>query len=198
MSIPHDLISGLVLSGGQGRRMGGTDKGLQPFKGAPMVMHTILRLEPQVGIVKVNANRNLAAYESLGVVVIPDVIGDFAGPLAGFQAGLENCEHPYLVTVPCDSPKFPLDLVDKLSQALIIQDLDLVYAATLEDGEIQTHPVFALMKSTVISTLTPFLTGGGRKIDKWFESMKTAYVVFDDAAAFVNVNTIDELRALQT
>lgn len=178
--------------------MGGTDKGLQPFKGAPMVMHTILRLEPQVGIVKVNANRNLAAYESLGVAVIPDVIGDFAGPLAGFQAGLENCEHPYLITVPCDSPKFPLDLVDKLSQALIIQDLDLVYAATLEDGEIQTHPVFALMKSTVISTLTPFLSGGGRKIDKWFQSMKTAYVVFDDAAAFANVNTIDELRALQT
>ena len=74
MFIPRDVISGLVLSGGQGRRMGGTDKGLQPFKGAPMAMHTIMRLEPQVDVVKINANRNLAAYESLGVSVLPDVI----------------------------------------------------------------------------------------------------------------------------
>lgn len=197
MFIPRDVISGLVLSGGQGRRMGGTDKGLQPFKGAPMAMHTIMRLEPQVDVVKINANRNLAAYESLGVSVLPDVIGDFAGPLAGFQAGLENCEHPYLVTVPCDSPRFPMDLVEKLSQALIVQDLDLAYAATIENGELRTHPVFALMKSSVTDSLLPFLSGGGRKIDKWFESMKTNYVVFDDLAAFANVNTVEELRALQ-
>ena len=115
--------------------MGGADKGLQPFKGAPMAMHTIMRLEPQVDMVRVNANRNLAAYESMGVVVIPDVIGEFAGPLAGFQAGLEACEHPYLITVPCDSPRFPMDLVEKLSQALIIQDLDVAYAATMENGQ---------------------------------------------------------------
>jgi molybdopterin-guanine dinucleotide biosynthesis protein A len=132
------------------------------------------------------------------VAVLPDVIGDFAGPLAGFQAGLENCEHPYLVTVPCDSPRFPLDLVEKLSEALIIQDLDLAYAATLEDGQVRTHPVFALMKSSVTDTLIPFVTGGGRKIDQWFESMKTNYVVFEDNAAFANINTIEELRALQS
>ncbi len=198
MLIQRNFISGLVLSGGQGRRMGGTDKGLQPFKGAPMAMHTIMRLEPQVDIVKINANRNLAGYESLGVAVLPDVIGDFAGPLAGFQAGLENCEHPYLVTVPCDSPRFPMDLVEKLAEALIIQDLDLAYAATLEEGQVRTHPVFALMKASVTDTLIPFITGGGRKIDQWFESMKTNYVIFDDVAAFANINTMEELRALQS
>jgi molybdopterin-guanine dinucleotide biosynthesis protein A len=197
MFIPRDVISGLVLSGGQGRRMGGTDKGLQPFRGAPMAMHTIMRLEPQVDVVKINANRNISAYESLGVSVLPDVIGDFAGPLAGFQAGLENCEHPYFVTVPCDSPKFPMNLVEKFSEALIVQDLDLVYAATMEDGELRTHPVFSMMNSSVIDSLSVFLAGGGRKIDKWFETMKTNYVVFEDAAAFANVNTVEELRALQ-
>jgi len=197
MFIPRDVISGLVLSGGQGRRMGGTDKGLQPFKGAPMAMHIIMRLEPQVDLVKINANRNLSAYESLGVSVLPDAIGDFAGPLAGFQAGLENSEHAYLVTVPCDSPKFPMNLVEKLSEALIVQDLDVAYAATMENGEVRTHPVFALMKSTVVDSLSIFMSGGGRKIDKWFETMKTNYVVFDDLAAFANVNTVEELRALQ-
>lgn len=197
MYIPRDLISGLVLSGGRGQRMGGADKGLQPFKGAPMAMHTIMRLEPQVDIVRINANRNLAAYESLGVAVIPDVIGDFAGPLAGFQAGLEACEHPYLVTVPCDSPRFPSDLVEKLSEALLIQDLDIAFAATLEDGEVMSHPVFCLMKSSVITSLTTFLGGGGRKIDQWFKLNKTAPVIFDDLAAFANINTHEELRSLQ-
>jgi molybdopterin-guanine dinucleotide biosynthesis protein A len=193
MFIPRDLISGLVLSGGRGQRMGGADKGLQPFKGAPMAMHTIMRLEPQVDMVRVNANRNLAAYESMGVIVIPDVIGDFAGPLAGFQAGLETCEHPYLITVPCDSPRFPMDLVEKLSHALIIQDLDVAYAATMEDGIVMSHPVFCLMKSTVITSLTTFLGGGGRKIDQWFDLLKTAPVIFDDLAAFANINTHEEL-----
>lgn len=197
MYIPRDLISGLVLSGGRGQRMGGADKGLQPFKGAPMAMHTIMRLEPQVDMVRINANRNLAAYESLGVAVIPDVIGDFAGPLAGFQAGLEACEHPYLVTVPCDSPRFPSDLVERLSEALLIQDLDIAFAATLEDGEVMSHPVFCLMKSSVITSLTTFLGGGGRKIDQWFKLNKTAPVIFDDLAAFANINTHEELRSLQ-
>ena len=197
MYIPRDLISGLVLSGGRGQRMGGADKGLQPFKGAPMAMHTIMRLEPQVDMVRINANRNLAAYESLGVAVIPDVIGDFAGPLAGFQAGLEACEHPYLVTVPCDSPRFPSDLVEKLSEALLIQDLDIAFAATLEDGEVMSHPVFCLMKSSVITSLTTFLGGGGRKIDQWFKLNKTAPVIFDDLDAFANINTHEELRSLQ-
>jgi molybdopterin-guanine dinucleotide biosynthesis protein A len=197
MSIPRELIAGLVLSGGRGQRMGGSDKGLQPFQGAPMVMHTLMRLEPQVDVLSVNANRNLAAYESLGSTVIPDSIGDFAGPLAGFQAGLEMCEHIYMVTVPCDSPRFPSNLVEKLSEALLIQDLDIAYAATMEDGKVMSHPVFCLMKSTTITSLTTFLGGGGRKIDEWFKLNKTAPVIFDDAAAFANINTHEELRNLQ-
>ena len=112
MSIPHDLISGLVLSGGQGRRMGGTDKGLQPFKGAPMVMHTILRLEPQVGIVKVNANRNLAAYESLGVVVIPDVIGAFA-ELDSCKVTARAVCHPEKLHIPITSIQIEYSLLNR-------------------------------------------------------------------------------------
>ena len=105
-------ITGLVLAGGRGSRMGGADKGLQSYRGMPLAMHAMLRLAPQVGRVMINANRNLAAYESFGAPVFTDASGDFAGPLAGFVAGLEQCDTPYLVTVPCDSPLFPDDLVE--------------------------------------------------------------------------------------
>ena len=117
MIAPED-ITGLVLAGGRGSRMGGVDKGLQNHHGVPLALHALLRLAPQVGLTMINANRNLAAYESMGVPVWPDALADFAGPLAGFLAGLEHCDTPYLVTVPCDSPRFPEDLVARLASAL--------------------------------------------------------------------------------
>ena len=116
--IAREQITGLVLAGGRGSRMGGVDKGLQSYHGVPLALHALLRLAPQVGSAMINANRNLAAYESFGVPVWPDALPDFAGPLAGFLAGLEHCETPYLVTLPCDSPLFPEDLVARLAQAL--------------------------------------------------------------------------------
>ncbi|RYY64494.1 MAG: molybdenum cofactor guanylyltransferase, partial [Comamonadaceae bacterium] len=95
--ISKDDITGVILAGGRGSRMGGADKGLQNFRGVPLALHTMLRLAPQVGEVMVNANRNLAAYESFGVPVWPDALSDYPGPLAGFLTGLEQCETEYLV-----------------------------------------------------------------------------------------------------
>ena len=130
---PKD-ITGLVLCGGRGTRMGGVDKGLQNHHGIPLALHALLRLQPQVGQVMLNANRNLAAYESFGVQVWPDPMADHPGPLAGWLAGLEHCETPYMVTVPCDSPHFPLDLVPRLAQALVAGDHDIAMAASIEKG----------------------------------------------------------------
>jgi molybdopterin-guanine dinucleotide biosynthesis protein A len=190
-------ITGLVLCGGRGSRMGGVDKGLQNFQGMPLALHALLRLRPQVGDVLINANRNLAAYESLGAPVWPDPMGDYPGPLAGWLAGLEHCETPYMVTVPCDTPHFPVDLVARLAAALTAEDADIAMAATEEDGVRQVQPVFCLLKTTLIESLVAYLTGGQRKIDRWTAQHRCVEVLFDDAAAFFNANTPDELRQLQ-
>ena len=150
MTIATQDITGLVLAGGRGSRMGGVDKGLQNHKGVPLALHALLRLQPQVGEVMINANRNLGAYESMGVPVWPDVQSDFPGPLAGVLVGLERCETPYLVTVPCDTPNFPLDLVDRLARALEAESAEIAMAATRESGEVMAQPVFCLLKSELL------------------------------------------------
>jgi molybdopterin-guanine dinucleotide biosynthesis protein A len=191
-------ITGLVLAGGRGSRMGGVDKGLQSHRGLPLAMHALLRLQPQVGPVLVNANRNLAAYESLGAPVWPDPIEGFGGPLVGFLAGLEHCETPWLVTVPCDTPDFPLDLVEHLARAAAAQDAEIAYAQTTEtDGRTQLHPVFCLMRASLLESLLAFLQGGGRKIDAWFAPHRAVGVPFPDPQAFFNANTPQELAQLQ-
>jgi molybdopterin-guanine dinucleotide biosynthesis protein A len=191
-------VTGLILAGGRGSRMGGVDKGLQPFRGTPLAMHTLLRLAPQTGHLLVNANRNLAAYESFGVPVVTDAVNDFPGPLAGMLAGLQQCETPYMVTAPCDSPLLPTDLVARLSAALLEQDAEIAMAVTQEpDGHTQRHPVFMLMQVTVLPSLAQFLAEGERKIAAWTDRHRTARVLFDDANAFSNINTLDELRALE-
>ena len=190
-------ITGLILAGGRGSRMGGVDKGLQNHHGVPLAMHALMRLAPQVGEIMINANRNLGAYESMGVPVWPDTLADYAGPLAGFLTGLERCETPYLVTVPCDSPLFPDDLVARLAQALVEADAEIAMAATCEDGVLQVQPVFCLMKSSVLESLVRFTQDGQRKIDKWTALHRCIEVAFDDANAFANANTADELKRLQ-
>ncbi len=190
-------ITGLVLAGGRGSRMGGVDKGLQTYQGQPLALQAMLRLAPQVGPILINANRNLAAYESFGVPVFPDATGDFAGPLAGFGAGLEQCETPYLATVPCDSPLFPTDLVDRLAVALEAAGAEIAVACTPENGEMRAQPVFCLMQSMLLESLVRFTQAGGRKIDRWTAQHACVEVPFDDGRAFFNVNTLDELHALQ-
>ena len=177
--------------------MGGVDKGLQSHQGMPLALHALLRLAPQVGHAMINANRNLGAYESMGVPVWPDTIPDYAGPLAGFLTGLERCETSYLVTVPCDTPFFPTDLVERLSAALEAEGAELALAATREDGVVRTHPVFCLMQAALMESLMRFTQAGERKIDRWTGRHRTVEVLFDDAAAFANANTAAELQQLQ-
>jgi len=201
MNIATSDITGLILAGGRGSRMGGVDKGLQNHRGIPLAMHALQRLAPQVGHVMINANRNLGAYDAFGVPVWPDALADYPGPLAGFLAGLEQCETPYLVTVPCDTPNFPLDLVERLGAALIAQDAEIAMAATRDasdaSGVLQPQPVFCLMRAQVIESLVRFTSSGQRKIDKWTAQHRCVEVLFEDEPAFFNANTPDELKYLQ-
>jgi molybdopterin-guanine dinucleotide biosynthesis protein A len=182
-------VSGIVLAGGKGSRMGGVDKGLQPLRGKPMVAWAIARLRPQVDEIVINANQNLEIYGAFGYRVVRDEVGDFAGPLAGLHAGLNAAAHPLVVTVPCDSPFLPPDLVSRLKDSLAENDL-----AVAKTGD-QAHPVFALMKRQVRESLEVFLASGGRKIDAWYAALKVVEVAFDDEAdAFRNINTLEELK----
>ena len=205
-TIPPQEITGLILAGGRGSRMGGVDKGLQNFNGIPLALHALMRLGPQVESVMVNANRNLSAYESFGASVWPDASAEFAGPLSGFLVGLERAETPYVLAVPCDTPRLPLDLAERLAEALVREDADIAMAAAPEtDDQGQTHirtqPVFCLMKIELSESLVKFTHAGGRKIDAWTAQHKTAVVPFDapsdDPLAFANVNTLNELQALE-
>ena len=195
-------ITGLVLAGGRGSRMGGVDKGLQNFNGIPLALHTLMRLQPQVGEMMVNANRNLSAYEAFGAPVWPDVLADYAGPLAGFLTGLERCETPWLATVPCDTPLFPADLVLRLAQAADAGNTEIAMAAAREeDGQLRPQPVFCLLRVELLESLVRFTHGGGRKIDAWTAQHQTAIVPFDasgnDPRAFFNANTLAELHQLE-
>ena len=199
-------VTALILAGGRGSRMGGVDKGLQNFRGMPLALQTLMRLQlqslpPQE--ILINANRNLAAYESLGVAVWPDTLDGFAGPLAGFLTGLERAETPLLLTVPCDTPLFPLDLIERLHTALTAQNADLAMAAAREeDGSVRPQPVFCLLKVVLLDSLVQFTQQGGRKIDAWTSQHRCAIVPFDqpqDAPeAFYNANTLEELQKLES
>jgi molybdenum cofactor guanylyltransferase len=199
-------ITGVVLAGGRGSRMGGIDKGLQKIHGTPMALHALLRLQMQEGggpaDCLINANRNLAAYEAFGVPVWPDTLSDYAGPLAGFLTGLERAETPYVLTVPCDTPLFPLDLLARMAQAFDPENTDIVMACAPEDdGEVRPQPVFCLMSVMLLESLVAFTQAGGRKIDRWTAEHRVKRVAFDqaqdDPRAFFNANTLQELNALQ-
>ena len=205
-SIEPQDITGLILAGGRGSRMGGVDKGLQNFNGIPLALHTLMRLGPQVESVMVNANRNLSAYESFGASVWPDASADFAGPLSGFLVGLERAETPYVLTVPCDTPRLPLDLAERLAAAMVRENADIAMAAAPETDDhgqtqIRAQPVFCLLKIELSESLVRFTHAGGRKIDAWTAQHKTVVVPFDapgdDPLAFANVNTLTELQALE-
>ena len=198
MTIALTDITGLVLAGGRGTRMGGVDKGLQNHKGMPLALCTLMRLTPQVGELMINANRNLSAYESMGVPVWPDALPDYAGPLAGWLTGLERCETPYLVSVPCDTPNFPHDLVEKLALALERDNADIAMATTLEAGLVRRQPVFSLMRASLMESLVQATQTGERKIDRWTAQHHCVEVLFEDARAFFNANTLAELQQLQS
>lgn len=194
---PRPAVTGLVLAGGRGSRMGGVDKGLQPLADRPLARHALERLRPQVGALMVNANRHLDIYAQMGVPVWPDEWPDHPGPLAGMAVGLAHCETPWLATVPCDTPGFPEDLVARLLGAVLEQGAELAMAATREaDGRLQPQPVFCLLGTGLCASLLAFLQGGQRKIDRWSAQHRCAMVVFERPEHFHNVNTLDELERL--
>ena len=188
-------ITGVVLAGGLGRRMGGIDKGLQELRGQPLVHWVVERLAPQVDELLINANQNGERYAAFGHRVVPNEIPDFAGPLAGLHAALSAAAHPLVATAPCDSPFLPADLISRLFSALTATGADLAVARTFD----QPHPVFCLCKRDVLPHLTEFLASGGRKIDRWYATLKVVEVAFDDEAdAFENINTREELGRFET
>lgn len=188
-----------MLAGGRGRRLGGIDKGLQVHDGVALALHAARRLAPQVGAVGLNANRNLEAYAALGLPVWPDTLPDQPGPLAGFLAGLAHCATPYLATVPCDCPRFPLDLVARLARAFDADGaVEIAMAATPDRNGTRAEPVFCLLRAGLRDSIEAYLQNGQRKVESWAASRRCVRVTFDDDAAFFNVNTPADLQQLQT
>lgn len=178
-----------MLAGGQGSRLGGVDKGLQLYESQALAWNAVQRLAPQVSSVMVSANRHLDEYARWGHPVWPDPpdLSGFQGPLAGVLTGLRHCTTPYLVTVPCDCPRFPLDLTARL--AAVLQDAELAMVRTPNGVE----PAFCLMKREVKDSLARYLQSGQRKIERWAAGLRRVEVPFDDPAAFFNINTPRDL-----
>ena len=188
-------ITGLILAGGVGRRMGGVDKGLTVLRGRPMVAWVLERLAPQVSELLINANQNLERYRGFGYPVVSDEIAGFAGPLAGLHAGMKTAHGVFVLMVPCDSPFLPTDLAQRLFDAL---DADLADLAVAKTGA-QPHPVFALARTSLRPHLAAFLEGGGRTVYAWYDSLQIIEVAFDgQEQAFTNINTMDELKAIES
>jgi len=187
-------VTGLVLAGGLARRMGGADKGLMPLAGRPMVEHVIDALRPQVGAILLSANRNQERYAATGYPVIADALDGYQGPLAGLATALRQHVTEFLVTVPCDAPLLPADLVRRLLAACEASDADVAVAS---DGERQ-QSVFLLARARVAPALEAYLAGGGRKVDAWLSRVRVAVADFsDEPGAFVNVNDPDERQRVE-
>lgn len=183
-------ITGVVLAGGLGRRMGGINKGLQMLRGQPMVHWVCQRLQPQVGKLLINANQDLTQYQALGYPVIGDQFAGFAGPLAGLHAALSVADTPWVVTAPCDTPFLPENLVRRLWHSAQVAEADLAVART---GD-QVHPVFCLCRTRLVQHLNDYLTAGERRFAGWYATLRAVEANFDDqAAAFANINTREEL-----
>jgi molybdenum cofactor guanylyltransferase len=196
--ITSEHITALILAGGRAQRMGGIDKGLIPFHGKPLIESAISRLKPQVNTILINANRSITKYSHYGYPVLMDETPDFSGPLAGFSVGLKHCNTPYLLTSPCDSPLLPVDLAKRMAAELEANNLELVFASSKEDdGKVWSQPVFCLMKCGLQDSLDAFLSKDDLKIDRWFKELRSGTVIFENPQAFANVNTPEELAALE-
>ncbi len=193
--IPREQVTGILLAGGLGTRMGHLDKGLQPLDDSTLAGITLQRLKPQVGSVLINANRILSIYEQFGHPVLQDDIPGHVGPLAGMHAGLRHCKTPYLLSVPCDTPGFPEDLAQRLAFAMKVAAADVAFAVTGDHDNPEAHPVFCLMKTTLLPSLEEYLRTGGRKVAGWLLQQAHAQAHFADRAAFMNINTPEDLRA---
>ena len=187
-------ITGVILAGGQARRMGGDDKGLLPFAGHPLVEWAIESLIPQVGDLLISANRHLDIYAAYGFPVVPDLEPGFQGPLAGVLCAMMSARTDWILTLPCDGPRPPADLCECLAEALIEQDAELAVAT---DGN-RTQPLYALLPVALADSLRGFLAGGERRVESWQARHRVALADFSDRPnCFVNLNTPEDLRALE-
>jgi molybdenum cofactor guanylyltransferase len=202
MKPARDTITGLLLAGGRGMRMGGVDKGLQMLRGEPLAAHVLARLAPQTGALLISANRHPDTYARLGAAygarIVADTLPDYPGPLAGLLAAMTAANTPYVLSSPCDTPGLPLDLAARLADALASQGADIATASTVNAmGEKSLHPVFALLRTSLADDLAAFLHAGERKVRAWYARHTTVEAVFTDERAFYNVNSIQELADLE-
>ncbi len=183
-----------VLAGGRARRMGGEDKGLIPLAGRPMVQHVIDRIRQPGMPALLVANRNHDQYAALGLPLYSDSLDGFQGPLAGVLTALEQIDTPYLLVCPCDTPRLPADLAERMLTTLEAKQADVAVA---NDGE-RDHPVVMLVHRDLAPSLRQFLSAGDRKIDLWYAQHKVAHCIFDDSqAAFANINTPEQQQELE-
>ncbi|MEI5998865.1 molybdenum cofactor guanylyltransferase MobA [Paraburkholderia bengalensis] len=202
MAIARDSITGLLLAGGRGMRMGGADKGLQTLRGEPLALHALRRLAPQAGPLLISANRHANIYTALGAPfhasVIGDTLPDFPGPLAGLLAGLRAARTPFVLSAPCDTPGFPADLAERLAAALDGQPSGIATVTTRDaQGDISVHPVFALVRTSLADDLEGFLQAGERKVRTWYARHRAVEVGFPDERTFYNINSLQELADLE-
>ena len=194
-SLEAQDVTAVILAGGKGRRIDGQDKGLIELGGKPLIEHILEAVRPQVASILINANRNSERYGEYGYPVIPDDMSDFQGPLAGIAIGMEHAHTPYIITLPCDGPFVPDDMVSHLGQALVRDDADLAIA---HDG-VRMQPVHALLPVSLLNSLKAFLASGERKIDRWYGLHNFVLADFSDhPAAFLNVNTPGDLEHIQS
>ncbi|SJN14707.1 Molybdopterin-guanine dinucleotide biosynthesis protein MobA [Halomonas citrativorans] len=189
--ITTQALTGMVLAGGEGRRMGGRDKGLEPFAGLPLFAHTAAKLEGQIAELLISANRNLDAYRLFGRV-ISDVESGFQGPLMGIYSGLRASNTPWLLIAPCDTPHLPDNLVAQMLAG--IQSADIAVAF---DGQ-HLHPTVALIRTALADDLQAALKSGERKIQRWYARHNMRRVDMSDCPdAFTNLNTAEEKSRLE-
>lgn len=198
----REQITGLLLAGGRGTRMGGADKGLQTLHGEPLAAHVLKRLAPQTGALLISANRHPDVYAALGAPfgagIVADTLPEFPGPLAGLLAGLRTARSEYLLSAPCDTPWLPADLAARLAQALAANAADISTVTTADaDGNLSLHPVFALLRTGLADDLAAYLAAGERKVRAWYARHKTVEVAFPDVHAFYNVNDLQQLAELE-
>jgi len=187
-----DNVTGLILAGGPGAHMAGTDKGLVELRGRPLVAHAIERLTPQVASVMISANRNLERYRSFGPRVFRDAGGlgiEYPGPLAGIEAGLAHAQTAWVAVVPCDAPNFPETLVPRLADAL--NERGVTAACARVDGRLQ--PVFCLLAVMQLPSLRDYISRGGWAVYRWLETAGAAAVDFEETIAFQRFSTSEAL-----
>jgi molybdenum cofactor guanylyltransferase len=180
------MVSAIVLCGGRGLRAGGVDKGLLPWGQSTLVKTVLERLAPQVDDIVISANRNIDQYGSLGYPVVSDQLIDYQGPLAGIAAAMEKCQHSIIIVAPCDMPKLPGDLVERLLPPLEQQRASVSFA---HDGEREQY-LLAAIRADSAADLRQYLQEGGRSVRGWYARLANCAVDFSDSrAAFANLNS---------